>query len=159
MTTDKALALARRELDRWGFESLPVRLTNARRTLGNCWWIRQDGKYYPKVIGLSRHWIAVASDEELIDTIKHEVAHACAIEYASDRGHGLVWKAWAQLLGARPEAFTNGGIPYQWELSCDSCRRVVVRRHRRLLKWSQGRHCSLCGKDTLGKLTWRKVTP
>lgn len=74
---------------------------------------------------------------ELLDTIRHEVAHAAHFEavyqqvgaervdyvmYGDNCDHGLHWKRWARLLGARPYAFRSprhtkaAALKVRWDL-------------------------------------------
>jgi len=55
-------------------------------------------------ITVSRHLAALNSDEEVLDTILHEIAHALAlIEHGQDCGHDGRWREIATRIGARPE--------------------------------------------------------
>ena len=49
-------------------------------------------------------------EDELRDTIRHELAHLMAYELEGDRGHGAAWKARAKQLGARPNRFAPAGM-------------------------------------------------
>lgn len=43
-------------------------------------------------------------EEAILDTVRHEYAHALAWFYDKERGHGKAWKEWAEALGALPSA-------------------------------------------------------
>ncbi len=68
-------------------------LDSALRRFGVCY-------YAKKRISLSRHLVALNSDEETLDTILHEIAHALA---GPEAGHGLQWRTVASRLGADPK--------------------------------------------------------
>lgn len=53
-----------------------------------------------KIIGLSQIWIKVCNENEVRDTILHEIAHALVKE----SGHGKEWKTKATEIGAIPKA-------------------------------------------------------
>lgn len=67
---------------------------NATTRLGAC-------SYKNRRISLSRHYTAHATEEQVRDTILHEIAHVLAGPAAR---HGLTWKAIASRLGATPKA-------------------------------------------------------
>ena len=72
-------------------------LDNAVRRFGAC-------RYAKKRISLSRHLATINSDEETLDTILHEIAHALAFEeHGEECGHDERWQAIASRIGARPE--------------------------------------------------------
>jgi len=86
--------------------------------------------YRRKQISLSRYLVELNGEEEIRDTILHEIAHALAPRGA---GHGPVWRSLALSIGC------NGRRCYGHEVArpapkyrgtCPSCRRVIY-RHRR----------------------------
>jgi predicted SprT family Zn-dependent metalloprotease len=84
---DLAISLLRRHgLDEWTF-----RFDHARRRFGAC-------RYGQKTITLSRYLTFLNSDEQVRDTILHEIAHALA----PGDGHGAKWKRKCREIGAVP---------------------------------------------------------
>lgn len=88
--------------------------------------------YRRKQISLSRHLVELNSEDEVRDTILHEIAHVLAPRGA---GHGPKWQAVAISIGC------NGMRCYGQEVvrpkgkyrgTCPGCRRVIY-RHRRML--------------------------
>jgi SprT protein len=86
--------------------------------------------YRRKQISLSRYLVELNGEEEVQDTILHEIAHALA---PRGTGHGPVWRSLALSIGC------NGRRCYGHEVArptpkyrgtCPSCRRVIY-RHRR----------------------------
>jgi len=69
-------------------------------TLGQAWrtwaWYGSDST---KVAGSMIQISAYIDPRELLDALRHELAHVAA----KDRGHGKVWKAAARRLGAKPQ--------------------------------------------------------
>lgn len=55
--------------------------------------------YGNKTISLSRRLVSLNKEEEVIDTILHEIAHALA---GHEAGHGPIWKQKCIEIGARP---------------------------------------------------------
>src|SRR5210317_1343954 len=91
-------------------------------------------KYYSKIVGLSTYFIEHSPDETVIDTIRHEIAHALHYEWCNANGveyderipkyrrgrtvwvrkikpHGPEWKRFARMTGANPKATANGDAP------------------------------------------------
>lgn len=78
-------------------------------------------------------WLTTrASQDEVLDTLFHEVAHVLA---GIDVNHGPEWQKWAEELGARPEATYGDDIaelnyinrpPYVWV--CAACSYIANRK-------------------------------
>lgn len=71
-------------------------------------------------------------DEEVRDTVLHEIAHALA---GSDAKHGPRWQYVARQIGAKAERVRNlpldqGPLP-QWVTVCDQCSRATAVTYRR----------------------------
>jgi predicted SprT family Zn-dependent metalloprotease len=87
---DLALALMRHHaLDRAGWT---FQFDHARRRFGSC-------RYRSKVITLSRHLTFLNGEDQVRDTILHEIAHA----FAPHDGHGAQWKQKCLEIGANPK--------------------------------------------------------
>jgi predicted SprT family Zn-dependent metalloprotease len=105
------------------------------------------------VIRISREHIMRGGDEEVLDTIKHEVAHAIAGYSAK---HGPIWQRIAIALGASPKPTTRLSYTheYKYHLNCGMCKKVV---QRRLNKVSRARliklYCTNCGVKSIGGIT------
>jgi hypothetical protein len=99
MNPNDALALLSEKLTEHGLVSKGWQgeLDNAERRFGVC-------RPSQKTISLSRILVAKNSDEEVRDTILHEIAHAlAAIETGENCGHDHRWQAICRRIGARPE--------------------------------------------------------
>ena len=76
----------------------------ARRRFGACWPKR-------KRITLSRVLTELNAEDQVRDTILHELAHALTFErHGRVRSHGSEWKAIARSLGAMPKACSASGV-------------------------------------------------
>lgn len=102
MDRNTASKLARQTLDKYGLNNWGVRLTTDINVpfLGRC--MGND-----KCIILNAHHIDIHPDEEIIDTILHETAHALTLGH----GHDEVWQAKAKELGAIPTACSHLDLP------------------------------------------------
>ena len=100
--------LAKYNLTTWRFG-----IDVARRRAGVC-------RYHDKTITVSRRFIELNTDEEVVGTILHEIAHAIA---GSAAGHGPIWQAVAKGLGAAPErCCIHGTFPEgEWKATCPQC--------------------------------------
>jgi len=142
----KELALtlmARHGLSGWLFE-----FNKNLRRVGVCF---HPSKNRPGRIELSIHFVKLNTDEEIRDTILHEIAHALV---GHDHGHDEVWKAKCREIGARPERCYGDETVMpkgRWAAECRCCLKKF-NRHRRpthLFGW----HCRACGRDR-GNLIW-----
>ncbi len=90
---------------------------------GSCDWRR-------KRITLSAALVKLNSDDEVRDTILHEIAHALTSPRC---GHGRRWKKIAVAIGCRPERCygENVVMPRQkFRGTCPGCRRTIQRSRR-----------------------------
>lgn len=110
---------------------------NRSRTLGTC-------DYRAKTISLSRKLVAVNSEDEILDTILHEIAHALTPK----AGHGLLWKVMAQSIGARPSACTVTAVlaPSRLVAHCAHCSREFTRERQP----KRTRYCAPCYRSRGG---------
>jgi SprT protein len=86
--------------------------------------------YIKKEISLSRYLVELNSEEEVRDTILHEIAHALAPRHA---GHGPVWRSMALSIGCNARRCYGDEVVRptpKYKGTCPSCNRVIV-RHRR----------------------------
>lgn len=97
------------------------------------------------------HWA------DVIDTLRHEAAHAFA---GKNAGHGPAWWAWARCFGAEPKRCgsekawakspaANDGP--KWIVTCRKCG-ARVRRRRRSAGWLKLRH-----RGCEGRLQWMQI--
>lgn len=109
-------AIASREMTKHGLAGWTFGLANTKRQLGVC-------KYRKKRIEIGEYNALNSSQESVLDTLLHEIAHAIAGPKA---GHGPVWKAVAIRLGATPRACDNSPEtvvkPGDWQATCLACK-------------------------------------
>lgn len=94
---------------------------------------------------------------DVLDTLRHEAAHALAGPTA---GHGPKWRSWARRLGSEArrcgsrEAWAKSPAAKdgpKWSISCRKCG-LVTHLRRRSAGWERARHRG-CG----GRLEWVQV--
>lgn len=134
-----------------GVGSLAFEFDRGKRRIGATHFVRIGNTVLPKKITISRHFAEILSDDEIRETMLHEIAHALAGHAA---GHGPRWQAEARKLGikgdrckatsAAPEKSVKG-----W---CPVCEKVAMQQHRLPLRvyWHAG-----CGSRN-SPLRWFK---
>jgi SprT protein len=86
--------------------------------------------YGKKEISLSRHLVQLNDEQQVRETILHEIAHALAPPGA---GHGPAWKSLARSIGCSGERCYSQEVRRpkpRHKATCPSCNRVIY-RHRR----------------------------
>ena len=115
-------------MDKYGLrkEGWKLAFDTAKRRNGAC-------QYSTKTIYLSKHYVKLNSEELIVDTILHEIAHALT---PNDKGHGLSWKLKCAEIGAMPVAVKRSmGIKQvegKWKAKCPNpeCD-FISSRHRK----------------------------
>lgn len=107
---------------------------NTVNTCGTC-------NYHYKVITISKKHCQVATDEEVFDTICHEVAHA-VVGY--DDNHSEIWFNECIKLGGTGNITSNQTIPYRYKGVCGKCS-AVYKRHT--APQNKRVSCSKCDSD------------
>src|ERR1041385_8479007 len=141
------------------------RWNSGKRQLGVCRVRRKrvagsPGYVEVKTIGLSRNLVALNSDEEVRDTILHEIAHALA---GVSNGHNRIWKEVCLRVGARPQRLAGEQVkiaaaPYV--IVCGCCQKNLGRRHRLISPRRLSRiYCRSCGPLSMGKRQVRTPAP
>lgn len=160
--SDKAIAVQQMALalmSTHGLADWCFRFNHARRRMGVCYYPAKRVQIWPPRIlsrpgriELSIHLVERNGDDEIRDTILHEIAHALAGQRA---GHGPRWRQIAQAIGARPErcSLTADMPKGRWLAVCPNCKREHY-RHRRPRSLG-GYHCKACG-PVLGAVVWRR---
>ncbi|YCM42435.1 SprT family zinc-dependent metalloprotease [Verrucomicrobiaceae bacterium 227] len=129
-----------------------AKLDDARKRFGVC-------RMGPREISLSRPLIFLNSEEEVRDTVLHEIAHALAwIRYRENCGHDERWKAICVEIGARPERCFDEEVispELPWALCHGESGEVFSTYSRKPSRnaaqiWIRGRK-----EETLGKLVYR----
>lgn len=85
-----------------------------RATMGLC-------RGYKHIIEFSRPITLLNTEDQMLDTVLHEIAHALAGPQA---GHSRIWKLCAQSIGARPERCGGSEaeiVPGKYQAICPKC--------------------------------------
>lgn len=149
MLVKDAVALCRRLMDEHGLKDWKVVVDKTKRRAGCC-------KYAPKSICLSWYylWMNADKEEDIRDTILHEIAHALT----PGAKHGDRWKQVCCQIGARPIACYDVAViampKGKWQATCPSCRKVFDKQRKP--KYVDGMYCVRCGREN-GKLQFKEV--
>lgn len=100
MNREYAKTKCKELLSIYGLSDWGVRLTTNNAVVGYC-------DKANKVIYLNIHHIDTHPDSEILDTMRHEIAHALTPD---DKVHGFNWRAKAIELGAKPDAKCSYGL-------------------------------------------------
>jgi len=145
----QALAL----MDKHGLHGWTFDFNRAKRQVGVC---KYPTRTKPGCIELSMHYCERNDEEDILDTILHEIAHALV---GPSHGHDEVWKAKCREIGARPERCYDVSVidmpKGKWRANCPCCGREF-HRHRRP-KTLTGWWCKKCGKEK-GQIVWQVRT-
>jgi predicted SprT family Zn-dependent metalloprotease len=147
----RAKELAHRLMAQHGLTDWAFAFNTNKRRAGAC---RYPFAGRPGHIELSRHYVLRNPEDEVRDTILHEIAHALV---GPGHGHDEVWKARCVEVGARPERCYGEEVEMpkgRWRATCGGCGREHD-RHRRPKRMT-GWHCRGCGKEK-GSLVWSAV--
>lgn len=98
MQLQKAELYAGVLMTQYGLSTWKFKWMNTIRTLGRC---EYPTKTASGNICLSRRYVELNSETEVVDTILHEIAHAIV---GPSHGHDALWRAVATAIGAIPQA-------------------------------------------------------
>jgi predicted SprT family Zn-dependent metalloprotease len=141
MDLAQAQLLAYQLLQKYGLGDWRFKFDNARRRFGSCWTGR-------KTITLSRPLTMLNPEEQVRETLLHEIAHALT----PGEGHGPKWKQACMVIGAKPvRCFRETDVnmptrrPAPYVIKCATCNWEVERRRR-----SRGKLvCKSCSQEVV----------
>ena len=149
MNHSEALNLARTEMKKWELNGWRVEINpRLKRSLGRC-------IYRTKTIDLAAEYVTMNNEAEVLDTIRHEIAHAKA---GGKAGHGPEWRMWCRLVGAKPQRLADPGVKaakHPWQLAAWINGELVRFNHRAFRRTDMsGRFIRGRKEETYGKLIW-----
>ena len=122
MQLDKAYRLARSEMDKYELKDWKFEFDRAKSRFGLC-------SFTNKTISLSTSLTELNSEDEVKQTILHEIAHAL-IDKA--HGHNMVWRRKAIEIGHSGErCYSRKNVttpPYVFTATCSECNDITYRR-------------------------------
>jgi predicted SprT family Zn-dependent metalloprotease len=143
MELHKAQQLAIELMQQHGLNDWCFRFDRARRRFGCCHLTK-------KVISLSFRIVELNNEQEVKDTILHEIAHALT----PMKGHGYAWRKKCIEIGANPiRCYSNEIITPQlaWQGSCPVCG-LMMRKARKPRFKSWHRNCG----SIFQTISWKK---
>ncbi len=124
---------AKNLLKHHGLHDWVVATNRAMTTAGRC-------SYRKKTIFISKHHMLNSKENEVLDTIIHEIAHALTPGHK----HDAVWKSKAIELGCSGNVYCTTFTKKPFHISC-ACRKVNLYRYR-VRNWIKEngtcRHCT-----------------
>ena len=114
MNTGEASRLARTLMNDHGLDTWVFQFDRAKRRFGRC-------SHDSRTISLSEPLTRLNPEEQVRDTILHEIAHALV---GPGAGHGRVWKLKAREVGANPErTYSDDAVQPtgNWVGTCPTC--------------------------------------
>jgi predicted SprT family Zn-dependent metalloprotease len=145
MELAKAEKLANSLIKKYGLKGWIFKFDYAKRRFGTC-------NYEHKLITLSKHLTVLNEDDEVKDTLLHEIAHALT----PGDNHGEKWQQACLKLGAKPNRYYMPSRVKQpkplYFLICDNCN-LRLPRYRK----TKGLYvCNRCCEDyNRGKASYR----
>ena len=126
---------------------------SCKRSLGRC-------HYHIKKITLSKWYAELNEEDDVEDTILHEIAHALSfIRYGrKGKGHGTLWKLVCREIGASPERLHKGILEYpdnHYKYIDDCLCGDTYRRHR--ISKNRNYRCPKCRQPLFNrkeKIEW-----
>jgi hypothetical protein len=120
MEIQKAEDLARSLMAKYDLHDWRFSFDNAKRRAGAC-------NHTKRTISLSIHLVRIRSDDNVRNTILHEIAHALV---GRGHGHNRIWKRKALEIGCDGKrCYTDAKIEGKWVAICAHGKRFS--RHRR----------------------------
>ncbi len=133
MIVSQALVIARSLMSEHGLDGWAVGLDRAKTRAGAC-------RFRSRKITLSAYLTALHSEDEVRDTLLHEIAHALV---GPGHGHDAVWRAQALAIGSSGQRCTAEDSPRiagDWVGRCAHGHEVT--RHRRPTRLVSCSRCS-----------------
>lgn len=120
--------------------NVPVEINSRLKvTYGRTHFVKECGVYTPTKLDFNETYIINGSDAEVLDTIRHEMAHYLLLleRPEENHNHDTYWKNWCLKVGARPEATAqpsnNSGIEgkIKYRIYCTECGKLVGEKTRK----------------------------
>tara|TARA_Y100000310_G_scaffold91334_1_gene88682 strand:+ start:4611 stop:5147 length:537 start_codon:yes stop_codon:yes gene_type:complete len=154
--------LALRLMNEHGVNGWLFRWSNGKNQLGAvyCRRNRVTGEMTDKQLRLSRYLVKLNSDDEVRETILHEIAHILA---GPENRHNWIWKQKCREIGCKPQRLAGPNVttaPHSYEIVCGRCERSLAKRHRRPNSHKMLRQiCNYCGIASRGMLRTERARP
>jgi predicted SprT family Zn-dependent metalloprotease len=133
MKLEAAESMARQLMDQYGLRDWKFKFDNAKCRFGVC-------RRRSKVVGLSCYLTILNGEEQVRDTVLHEIAHALC---PAGEHHGPLWQSVAKLIGCSSERCYSSDVVRplgRWTATCRTCGRKT-NQHKRP---KHRRSCGTC---------------
>lgn len=168
ITTQRVESLVHQHCAEQGLTKYGIKFSKGKSNMGQCFYdspvYNSDGSYnYERsrvTLKFSTFWFEHAPEEEIIDTILHEIAHAMAGPKA---GHGYQWKKIARQIGCSGNRTGSTSLSKEvkeqvskWKGVCPSGHTVF---RDRLTRNSRSGSCSTCTSkfDPAYRFEWTQL--
>ena len=168
--TIRILDYAQNLMKEYGLSDWKLELMNGRRVKGQV-AIKKNLSKSEKIIRLSRFHILHNTQEEMENTVRHEIAHAIDFNRRGKSSHDQTWKLIAQEVGAVPKASCNINknpldMPHKYEYVCLHCGWRTPRYRKRARRntplcpdcYKEGREQELMFLEFRDNITGDKLT-
>lgn len=149
----------------YNFDDFNIKVSiNSRlkSTLGRCRYRKNTltGEVTPTEIQISQLFLSSTVDNDVIDIIRHECAHAlCCIETGDRQGHNNYFKNMCNRIHCNHYHATADDIKrtiddkelYKYFIKCPHCDKIISKYHRagKVIKNIDYYYCKDCGKYDL----------
>lgn len=150
MNVNDFLSFARQLMDEHGLSHVGLELDRAKTRFGACHWKKVNGEIVTDKITFSKLYVETGPQENILNTVLHEIAHALAGPMAK---HGPLWVAKCREIGYdKPTRCGTAPHPAreqrkEFNLICPSCQVTVLTKkgHRKPTK----QYIHKCGARTI----------
>ena len=143
-------------------ENCRLELSRQKKALGKCSWRSIAPGFYAATIYISYYFIESNNEEEIKETILHEIAHVIS---GPHHGHDFHWRMICRQVGCKPERCAGNEIkttPGRYVATCPTCGEVyyAYRLGKKIQCCTYGcRKCGARGLFYVDSYTGQSVNP
>ena len=150
---DSLVAEFEKQKGKWLKEDWKLLFNNKNNSLGSCTWNKFNN--WERYIYLSNIAIKYLTLEEMIDTVRHEIAHAYQFENHKYSKHDDLFYQYCEMIGAKPKRCFDGEFFGKYKRKCSNkkCQRKTTyfnRMTKKRIRFINADYC--CLKCANGKV-------